>query len=126
MIQKFTTPGKLHIHFDYFPAEELESIPENVQHDIYRMVQELLNNIVKHANAANVEIALSKQQNYLYLLIEDNGKGFDLKINKKGIGLRNIESRVNMLKGELTIDSKAGRGTAFNITIPLSNNNASA
>ncbi len=119
VIQKFIIPEKLNIHFEYFPLDELNQLSGNIQIDIYRIIQELLNNIVKHANASEVEIYFSKEENDLHLLVEDNGIGFDITTLKKGIGLNNIESRINALHGEVIIDSKAGRGTAVNINIPL-------
>ena len=119
LIPRFIVPGKINIHFECYPEDELDQIPENIQTDIYRILQELLTNIIKHANASNVEIDLSKQENDLYLLVEDNGKGFDKSVAGKGIGLQNMESRINLHKGEIVFDSKMGRGTAVNIHVPL-------
>ena len=118
VIGKFVIPEKLAIDFEYYPEEELNQIPKNIQAAIYRICQELLNNIIKHANATKVEIALSKEENDIHLLVEDNGIGFENKL-KKGMGLKNIESRVHALNGKIVIDSKAGRGTATEIYIPI-------
>ena len=71
------------ICFDYFPEEELNQIPVNIHADMYRIIQELLHNIVKHANANTIEIGLSKEEDYLYLLVEDNGIGFDITAIQK-------------------------------------------
>lgn len=119
LIRKFIIPDKLEIHFDCSPPEELNSILQNTQADLYRIVQELLANITKHADAGRVEVSLSKEKNELFLLVEDNGKGFDSAVIRKGIGLTNIESRVKLLRGNMIIDSKANRGTAVSIHIPL-------
>ncbi|TAL60152.1 MAG: tetratricopeptide repeat protein [Bacteroidetes bacterium] len=119
VIRKFIIPDKLKVHFEYSTQEELNSIQKNIQADIYRIVQELLANITKHADASRVEIDISKQENELFLLVEDNGKGFDMAAARKGIGLKNIESRVKLLGGKMIIDAKTGRGTAVNIQIPL-------
>jgi signal transduction histidine kinase len=84
---------------------------------IYRIVQELLNNIMKHATATEVMVQLVKEANRLSIMVEDNGKGFDtvkLKDNK-GAGLTSIQSRVNYLKGRLDINSEEGKGTLVNI-----------
>lgn len=119
VVRKFIISDILKIHFEYSPSEELNNIQKNIQSDIYRIVQELLANITKHAHASQVEIDLSKQENELFLLVEDNGRGFNLTATHKGIGLQNIESRVMLLNGKMIIDSKIGRGTAINIQIPL-------
>jgi two-component system, NarL family, sensor kinase len=84
---------------------------------VYRIIQELLNNIVKHAAATEAMVQLIKDDSRLSVIVEDNGKGFDtglLKINK-GAGLTNIQSRVDYLKGQLDIHSEQGKGTLVNI-----------
>ena len=81
VIRKFGVPGKMDIRFEYFPEEELNQVPVNIHADIYRITQELLHNIVKHAKANRVEIDLSKEGDYLFLLVEDNGIGFDIERN---------------------------------------------
>jgi signal transduction histidine kinase len=77
---------------------------------IYRIIQEQINNIVKHANASEVKIQLRKAGKDLVVAIVDNGKGFDTSIPKKGIGLRNIENRAKLYDGELKIHSSPGSG----------------
>ena len=84
---------------------------------IYRIVQELLNNILKHAEASEIFIQLIRENNRLNLVVEDNGKGFDTALleNSKGAGWSNIRSRVEYLKGQLDIHSGTGKGTLVNI-----------
>ena len=84
---------------------------------IYRIIQELLNNVLKHAAATDVMVQLVKEENRLSIIVEDNGKGFDTAILKdnKGAGLTSIQSRVDYLKGRLEINSEAGKGTLVNI-----------
>ncbi len=84
---------------------------------IYRIIQELLNNIMKHAAATEAMVQLIKDKGRLSIIVEDNGKGFDtasLK-DKKGAGLTNIRSRVDYLKGRLDIHAEPGKGTLVNI-----------
>ena len=84
---------------------------------IYRIIQELLNNIMKHAAATEAFVQLVKEPNRLNIVVEDNGRGFDtaqLK-NNKGSGITSIQSRVDYLKGQLDIHSEAGKGTLVNI-----------
>ena len=84
---------------------------------IYRIIQELLNNILKHAAASEVLVQLIKEGNRLSIVVEDNGKGFDTALleNNKGAGWTNIRSRVDYLQGQLDINSEAGKGTSVNI-----------
>ncbi len=84
---------------------------------IYRIIQELLNNIMKHASATAVMVQLVKEEGRFSIIVEDNGKGFDTAIlkNNKGAGLTSIQSRVDYLKGRLDIHSEAGKGTLVNI-----------
>ena len=88
---------------------------------IYRIVQELLNNTIKHAGATDAFIQLIREGNRLNIVVEDNGKGFDTSApeNNKGAGLLNIRSRVDYLKGQLDIHSGPGRGTLVNIEFNL-------
>jgi signal transduction histidine kinase len=88
---------------------------------IYRIVQELLNNTMKHASATEVFVQLIRQENRLNIVVEDNGKGFDTSIVKegKGAGLVSIQSRVDYLKGQLDIHSGEGKGTLVNIELNL-------
>jgi signal transduction histidine kinase len=85
---------------------------------IYRIIQEQLSNIVKHAAATNVNIRFCSEGDYIKLVISDNGKGFDIKKQPRGIGLSNINSRVTSLNGELKIISSAGNGCELSIVLP--------
>ncbi len=84
---------------------------------IYRIIQELLNNISKHAKASEVLVQLNSTEEVLEITVEDDGQGFDTQNVKNGIGLQNIASRVSFLKGNLHINS-GNDGSAFIITIP--------
>lgn len=101
-----------------------ESVEQAVELHLYRITQELLNNAVKHANAKTIFVQMVKTDRHLTLMIEDNGEGFNLKelINSDGIGLNNIEMRVKVLGGELSIDSAPGRGTVITIEVPVDEN----
>lgn len=86
---------------------------------IYRVVQELLNNILKHAAASETFVQLIRDNSRLNIVVEDNGKGFDTALleNNKGAGWTNIRSRVEYLKGRLDIHSEPGKGTLVNIEL---------
>ncbi|MBD1386617.1 hypothetical protein IDJ75_15125 [Mucilaginibacter rigui] len=85
---------------------------------LYRIINELLNNIVKHAEASEATVQLSVLDDSLQIITYDNGIGMDHTTNKKGIGLQNIQSRVNFLKGDLITDS-GKNGTTHIINIPI-------
>jgi signal transduction histidine kinase len=84
---------------------------------IYRIIQELLNNIMKHAAATTAIVQLVKEEGRFSIIVEDNGKGFDTELLKgnTGAGLTSIQSRVDYLKGRLEIHSEADKGTLVNI-----------
>lgn len=89
---------------------------------VYRIVQELINNTLKHAGAKNMLVQLLAGENGLVINAEDDGKGFDTKIienTKEGIGWKNIKSRIEFLKGKLDVQSTSGKGTQVNIEITL-------
>lgn len=85
---------------------------------LYRMAQELLNNIVKHAQATQIKVQLVKGENGIVLKVTDNGKGFNVQKNKKGMGLRSIRDRVELLNGTIYIQSTPNLGTSVHIVIP--------
>lgn len=84
---------------------------------IYRIIQESLQNIYKHANATLVKISFQVKNNVFCLKINDNGSGFDVNKAKRGIGLKNINSRVDEIKGDLTINSELNKGTTITIKV---------
>lgn len=90
---------------------------ESTEIIIYRMIQELLNNIIKHADAKNVLIQLIRKEDHFNLTVEDDGKGFDSgeSENKSGAGLANIKARAEYLNGNVDIVSKKGEGTSVTI-----------
>lgn len=98
-----------------------ERMDSNVETVLYRVIQECVNNVIKHSGAGELDISLIRDADGISATIEDNGKGFDTKDKEKfeGIGLKNIISRVGFLKGTVDFDSAKGRGTLVAIHIPL-------
>lgn len=97
---------------------EDQKVNEVQAHMIYRIVQEGVNNIIRHSDAKEVVIQLMEYDDHLHLLIEDDGKGFDLEKQASGMGLQSIRSRVAFLNGDLDINSNK-EGTSININIDL-------
>lgn len=99
-----------------------EHIDENTEIMLYRVIQECVNNVIKHARANTLDITLVREESNITATIEDNGVGFDTKDKSKfdGIGMKNIRSRVGFLKGDIEWDSAPGRGTVVTIHIPSS------
>ncbi len=86
---------------------------------IYRIIQESLHNIYKHAKASSVNIGFKPKNNVICLQVQDNGVGFDVNKAKSGIGLKNMKSRINEINGEFNLSSSKQEGTIVSIEIPL-------
>ena len=96
-------------------------LPSDVETALYRIVQEALNNTLKHANADRVSVLLTPKNGSVLLVIEDNGRGFDPTSPKvEGLGLQNMRERVMLLKGRFEIESGAGSGTTLVAEVPNS------
>lgn len=96
-----------------------ERINKNINLMFYRIIQEQLNNIIKHASAEKVIIEMSSADNHLFLRITDDGEGFDLQKTAGGIGLRNIRNRVELHNGTTRILSAPGKGCKLEVMIPV-------
>jgi len=92
-------------------------INEVIKVNLYRILQEALQNIIKYAKAKNVALDFSIEESNLIVRINDNGIGFDTKRRRKGIGIKNMKSRIKELKGVFSIQSEKDRGTTINFTI---------
>lgn len=108
---------KIHLYTEGLD-ERLDSSLETV---LYRVIQECVNNVIKHAAASSLDISIIKDNKELSATIEDNGRGFDIADKEKfeGIGLKNIVTRVEYLKGTVEFDSSPGRGTLIALNVPL-------
>ncbi len=99
----------------------LEKLNPEIQIMVYRILQESIHNVVKHADANKIDILLDADNGMLTAIVQDNGKGFVISSvkSRKGIGLDNIETRVKFLKGVMKLTSAPGQGTILDIRIPL-------
>lgn len=98
-----------------------ERMDDDVETVLYRVVQECVNNVVKHAHASRLDIQLVKDSEGIAITIEDNGAGFNTSVSREGIGLKNLASRIDFLKGTVDISSAEGKGTLIAIFIPSQN-----
>ena len=104
--------------------ERLDATTETV---LYRVIQECVNNVIKHAAAATLDVSVVRDEAGISITIEDDGRGFDPGIGRdaEGLGLKNIRTRVEYLKGIMEVDSAPGRGTVVMLNVPVAGSNKS-
>jgi PAS domain S-box-containing protein len=105
-------------------TELIYNIPDKVIGDdlkinIYRILQEQINNIIKHAKPCNASISIEADRDILNIFIKDDGKGFDVNKKREGIGLSNMMNRIDSFNGEMEIESAPGKGCTIRIKIPF-------
>jgi signal transduction histidine kinase len=118
-LSKAREASKLKIEFNHI--EDLP-LPEETSINIYRAIQEVVHNCMKHAKASVVKINIDVKNGMIIILCKDNGKGFDyekMARQSQGIGLRSLKNRTEMMGGTLEVESKDGKGTAFLFEIPI-------
>ncbi|WP_343745092.1 ATP-binding protein [Chitinophaga sp.] len=113
------------LQVDFSAINLRTDIPKPTQIIIYRIIQELLTNVIKHAEATEALVQCSQEGPVVYITVEDNGKGMDTAVaaGKRGIGLDNIQNRVEFLKGKMECRSSVGKGTIINIELHVDENN---
>ena len=118
LIEKQSLAFQLKYEFNHEDDINWEDVSNKTKINLYRIIQESLQNIYKHAKANSVKISIKPKNDVICLSISDDGKGFDFHKSKKGIGLKNIKSRVNELDGKVNFDSEINKGTTITINIP--------
>lgn len=110
--------GALQVNYQSIGMEGA-TVEQTTAITIYRIVQELINNVIKHASASNAIVQVSRTNEQIAITVEDDGKGFDPEILKgaRGIGWHNIQSRVEYLRGRVDVQSAPGRGTSVMVEI---------
>ena len=121
--QNFTRLNEIPVTLDLedtvkYPSKEISLCA-------YRILQEGLRHIVRHAKATGIHVTLSKKNDILHLLIKDNGIGFDPASDRAmtGLGISSMMERARLLQGKLFIESKPGKGTAVKLAVPLETQN---
>ncbi len=94
-------------------------ITSTIEIQVFRIIQELLTNCIKHANATNVIIQFSEYEQVLNVIVEDDGKGFDIKKTLFGFGLKSVKKRIEKIGGTIDIDSTLNEGSSIILNIPL-------
>ncbi|QOD61485.1 sensor histidine kinase [Polaribacter haliotis] len=119
MAEKISSADKINIEVIHFGLDK--RLDNSLEITVFRIIQELITNIIKHAEAKNATINISLYDKNLNIIIEDNGKGFNVKkVNlKDGMGISSIKTRVEHLKGTFEIDATIGKGSSVIIDIPL-------
>ena len=112
LVQAFT----ISLHFAV-PGEQ--QLDDKLKMTIFRIVQEQLNNTIKHAHASEVQIAIVQKNRTLQITIADDGKGFDTSQKRKGIGITNIISRTELFNGRVKIDSLPGKGCHMRVSFTI-------
>ncbi len=115
LINRYNTSSGPEIHFHHFgiPAR----LDQMVSLGIFRIIQEIMNNAIKHAKASEIIVQLNHEDEHIIIHVEDDGVGFDSKLKYRSMGLENIKSRVNYLKGTIEIDSRPNYGTSYLINV---------
>lgn len=106
------------IHVEIAAEGLPENLPDDLKTCIYRIVQEALHNVMQHAEASAVRVAIRLQEQQIHMSIEDNGKGFSVK-SERGMGLLGMEERASHLGGTLTVESHPGAGSTLRVALPV-------
>jgi signal transduction histidine kinase len=119
LVLTVNSADKLNISVNSFGMEE--RLPNQIEINCFRIIQESITNTLKHSNADSMKILLNRKKNALILTIKDNGIGFDWDSKKmeSGLGLKSIKRRIDTLNGELVVNSGEGSGVNYSITIPI-------
>jgi PAS domain S-box-containing protein len=119
LIESIRSTQSLSIELDYYEFDE-DQLPENKKLALFRITQEQLNNVIKHAKATHVSIMIRLTLGNILLQIKDNGVGFDVKKVRRGLGLTNISNRAELFGGNVLFTSSPGEGCEINVCLPHS------
>lgn len=105
--------------FHFNEDENWDSLAGEIKINVYRIIQETFQNAIKHAKCSFFEITFYRNDEQFNVIMSDNGIGYNVNKGRKGIGIRNITSRIDKLKGTFHIDSTEGKGTTISLNIPI-------
>lgn len=110
--------ASIEVHFS--PRDVPENLPAEIQTTCFRIIQEAITNVVRHAKATRIDVDLHRENGKLRLLVRDNGIGFDVESRTAGLGLTGIKERAVLAGGQAKIISETNKGTTIDISLPLS------
>jgi PAS domain S-box-containing protein len=116
------------VEIDFTQVDIPTAVPEEISHCLFRIMQEALQNAVKHSGARHFEVELRAARDGIHLTVRDSGLGFDPEaaVSNRGLGLVSMQERVTLVKGTFSIDSRPGHGTTIHVRVPLSTRGESA
>jgi signal transduction histidine kinase len=117
LLKRVLTPTN--IQYDFEQIGTNNRLQEKIEVSLFRITQELLNNVIKHSQASFVSLLINQKSDAVHLIFEDNGHGFDENAITKGIGLNSLSSRVELLHGNIQYEKTNGSGTVAIVKIPL-------
>lgn len=118
LVNSLNLAGKLAIDL-HIGRVDKKKLPQDTHLGIYRIVQEHLTNVLRHAAATTVSIAIESRKGELQVVIADDGKGFDVATRRKGIGISNMYGRAENINGRLVLNSAPGKGCTLQLTVPV-------
>jgi len=118
LVERLDDSTSIKTSFDY-NVPETTRMADDLKLNIYRIIQEQVNNVLKHSDATCLAIAIRTSNGYLMITIEDDGRGFDPSRISNGIGISNMMNRVESFNGKLTIDSSPGKGVRLFVSLPI-------
>ena len=121
-VRQWSATNRVGARMHYAPRHDRSRLPAEIESSLYRIVQEALNNVAKHAEARHVSVIVEHRAEDLKLIVEDDGKGFDPdspEVRRNGMGLAGIEERALAVGGALEVESSHGKGTTLFVRIPL-------
>ena len=118
-IKDYLHPVKSNLDTSFYYRDETGILNEEQALQLFRVFQELVQNALKHAKAAHLNIFLRLGSTTAFLKVQDDGKGFDQENAKNGLGMGSIESRIRLLKGKFKVKTQPSKGTSTLVLIPL-------
>lgn len=109
------------VEYTYYHMIDGTALPAEKEISIYRIIQELLTNVHRHAEACKVHVQIDRHDGHIHITVEDDGVGMpsDDRSKRTGVGLQSISSRVAYLEGRMTIDSEPSSGTSIEVVVPV-------
>jgi signal transduction histidine kinase len=124
-LEEWSQRSRIEVDFHSRGFDAPGSLAQHVEITIYRIVQEALTNVLKHADAHLVSVLLERRRDHVLAVVEDDGQGFDAEAGtapsqtQRGLGLSSMRERAELVGGSLAIESSPGQGTAVFLRIPL-------